>query len=346
MALRLVEVTLPGDELDELSGLLDEVTLVDLHVWKAGGDSGMAHILLDAQYAETVSDMLVDRYGQRDDFRIVLLSVEATVPQVEPPEEEQAQESEEGEEGESKGTQRVSREELYEDLSEASGLTPVYVVMVALSTVVAAVGLTRGDVAIVIGAMVIAPLLGPNVALSLAATLGDTGLARRSLKAIAAGLATAGALALLLGALFGADPSVPEIASRTHAQVGDIALALAAGAAGALAFTSAVPGVVVGVMVAVALLPPLVVAGLLAGAGHYRVATGAMILLLTNVTCINLAAIATFLLQKIRPRTWWEADRAKKATRLAVITWIVLLAVLLTLILLGQVEPGVTSGGR
>ncbi|MGD8816423.1 MAG: DUF389 domain-containing protein, partial [Acidobacteriota bacterium] len=98
-------------------------------------------------------------------------------------------------------------------------------------------------------------------------------------------------------------------------------------------------------MVAVALLPPLVVAGMLAGAGHYRVAAGAVVLLLTNVTCINLAAIATFLMQKIRPRTWWEEDRAKRATRLAVVTWVVLLAVLLALILLGQVEPGVTSTG-
>jgi len=345
MALRLVEVTLPRAELDELPGLLDEVTLVDLTVWETEGDGGLARILLDAQYAESVSDLLVERYGSRDDFRIVLLAVEATVPQIEPPEEEKKQAQAEGEGSEPKGPQRVSREELYEDLSEASELTWVYVVMVALSTVVAAAGLARGDVAIIIGAMVIAPLLGPNMALSLAATLGDPGLARRALKAITVGVATAGALSLLFGLLFGAELSNPQIAARTHAQVGDIALALAAGAAGALAFTSAVPGVVVGVMVAVALLPPLAVAGLLAGAGHYRVAAGALVLLLTNVTCINLAAIATFLLQKIRPRTWWEADRAKKATRLAVLTWIVLLAVLLGLILLGQVESGVTSAG-
>ncbi|MGD8817624.1 MAG: hypothetical protein PVJ51_10585, partial [Acidobacteriota bacterium] len=144
MALRLVEVTLPRAELDGLPGLLEEVTLVDLKLWDTDGNGGMARILLDAQYTETVSDLLVDRYGSRDDFRIVLLAVEATVPQIEQPEEEKKQAQAEGEGSESKGPQRVSREELYEDLSEASGLTWVYVVMVALSTVVAAVGLTRG----------------------------------------------------------------------------------------------------------------------------------------------------------------------------------------------------------
>jgi uncharacterized hydrophobic protein (TIGR00341 family) len=209
--------------------------------------------------------------------------------------------------------------------------------MVALSTVVAAVGLTRGDVAIVIGAMLIAPLLGPNVALSLACTLGDPILFRQSLKAMGVGAAIAAGLSLLMGLALNIDPGVPEIAARTHAGFGDVILALAAGGAGSLAFTSGVPAVVVGVMVSVALLPPLVSAGLLAGGGHESAAFGALILLLTNVTCINLAAVATFLIQKVRPRTWWEADRAGRATRRAVATWIVMLAILLTLMLLGHI---------
>ncbi|MCB9898641.1 MAG: DUF389 domain-containing protein, partial [Planctomycetes bacterium] len=124
----------------------------------------------------------------------------------------------------------------------------------------------------------------------------------------------------------------------------DIALALAAGAAGSLAFTSGVSGVVVGVMVAVALLPPLVVAGLLAGSGHWTLAARALVLLLTNVTCVNLAAVATFILRKVRPRTWWEGERAKKATRIAVTTWIVMLGVLLALMWLLHGPSGLPLG--
>lgn len=170
--------------------------------------------------------------------------------------------------------------------------------------------------------------------LGLACTLGDGGLARRSLRAIAIGLLIAAALSLLLGAVVGVDPEAPEIVSRTDVGFTSIVVALAAGAAGSLAFTSGVPAVVVWVMVAVALLPPLVVAGLLAGSGHGRLALGALILLVVNVTCVNLAAVATFLLQKVRPRTWWEVERAMRATVIAVTTWVLMLFLLVGLIVL------------
>jgi uncharacterized membrane protein len=90
-------------------------------------------------------------------------------------------------------------------------------------------------------------------------------------------------------------------------------------------------------MVAVALLPPLVVAGLLVGSGHLAAASGAAVLLLTNVTCVNLAAMAAFYWQEVRPRTYWEADRARKALRRAAVGWAVLLALLIGLVLSGRI---------
>jgi len=95
-----------------------------------------------------------------------------------------------------------------------------------------------------------------------------------------------------------------------------------------LAFTRGVPATIVGVMVAVALLPPLAAFGLLIGAGYLSLAFGAMILTLTNLICINLAGIITFLIQGVRPRTWWEAEKAKKASRTAIAIWFVLLVIL------------------
>lgn len=338
MPLRLLEATVPKEALERIPEFLQETQT--LHVWTSEDTkaTGVVRILLEARDTEAVSDLLMQHFGSDEGFRLILLPVEATVPAV----EEEASTPNEEDEGKTdtddQGPLRISREELYEDLAQASRLTPVYVVMVTLSTVVAALGLIRGDVAIVIGAMVIAPLLGPNVALALASTLGDVVLAIQSLKANGAGLATAAALSVLLGVVLPIDPAAPELAARTTPDVGDIILALAAGAAGSLAFTTGVPAVVVGVMVAVALLPPLVVAGLLAGAGHTAPATGALILLLTNVTCVNLAAVATFFIQKVRPRTWWEVERGKKATRIAVVTWFTMLLILLGLMLLGYIE--------
>lgn len=334
MPLRLVEVMIKeGDR--QVSSLLEGVPV--LSIWTAGSKDGndIVCILLDAKHTEALSDILTREFGSQDGFRIILLPVEATLPPIE--EAAEAKEEAMGPTPAEGEPERISREELYEDVAQGAKLTRVYVAMVALSTIVAAVGLIRDDIAIVIGAMVIAPLLGPNIALSLASTLGDLSLARRSLTTIGIGIAVATALAILLGVAFHVDPLVPAIHTRTHAGLADVALALAAGTAGSLAFTTGVPAVVVGVMVSVALLPPLVVMGLLLGSGYRELAFGSFMLLLTNITCVNLAAIFTFVVQKVQPRTWWEAKRAKEATRIALTIWIIMLAILVSLILSGQI---------
>lgn len=124
-----------------------------------------------------------------------------------------------------------------------------------------------------------------------------------------------------------------EIASRTHAGIYDVLLAVAAGTAGALAFTKGFPTALIGVMVAVALLPPAVTAGLLVGSGRLESAVRALGLLATNVACLNLAALVTFLGQGIQPRSFWDEKKAKKAAGRAVLFWlalVILLALVIT----------------
>jgi hypothetical protein len=75
-----------------------------------------------------------------------------------------------------------------------------------------------------------------------------------------------------------------------------------------------------------------VAAGLLLGSGHPALGLRALILLAINITCVNLAGVGTFLAQRVRPRTWWEAKRAKRATRRAGASWLGMLVVLLVLI--------------
>jgi uncharacterized hydrophobic protein (TIGR00341 family) len=164
------------------------------------------------------------------------------------------------------------------------------------------------------------------VALALAATLGDGALAGRAFKTIAAGVTTAALVSVAMGFVLPVDPAVDEIARRAEVGFSDLALALAAGSAGSLAFTTGISAALIGVMVAVALLPPLATAGLLIGGGYASQAWGALLLVLTNVACINLAGIATFLAQRVRPRTWWEEARAKRASRVALGIWLLIVA--------------------
>jgi uncharacterized hydrophobic protein (TIGR00341 family) len=335
MALRLIEMVLQEKDGDGVRTLLNECKVLEQRQIRLADGEILVRILLDAEQSETVLDLLEKNYAGREGNRVVILPVEATLPRAEEAEQEpDAAASPEQPPTEEKPPGRIGREELYEDIKDSARLSRVYMAMVALSTVVAAIGLNDNSVAVIIGAMVIAPLLGPNVALSLGTTLGDLSLLRQGLVTALAGVGAALALSVLIGVVLNVDPTLSEMASRTRVGLGDIAVALASGSAGALAFTTGISAVLIGVMVAVALLPPLVTSGLLLGGGHPALAMGAFSLFLVNLICVNLAGVTTFLVQGIKPTSWWEKDRAMKATRIAIALSVVLLAVLVGTILL------------
>jgi uncharacterized hydrophobic protein (TIGR00341 family) len=334
MALRLLEMVLQEKDGAGVRELLNKCKVLEHRQIRLVGGEVLVRILLDAEQSETVLDLLEKRYSGGEGNRVVILPVEATLPREQAEPEPEAAPASEQSPPEEKPPERISREELYEDIKSGARLSRVYMAMVLLSTIVAAIGLNQNSVAIIIGAMVIAPLLGPNVALSLGITLGDLALLRHALVTALAGIAAALALSVIFGVLLKVDPILPELAARTWVGLGDVAVALASGAAGALAFTTGVSATLIGVMVAVALLPPLVTSGLLLGGGHPALATGAFSLFLVNLICVNLAGVTTFVLQGIKPTSWWEKDRAVKATRIAIALSVVLLAVLVGMILL------------
>jgi len=334
MVLRLMQIFLPDSADQEFEDLLEEREV--LGRWRdEDAHQLVLHLLVPAEETEPIMDRFEDRYSDQKGFHVILSPVEAVLPRPDPEEEE-----EKAENGESEVTpgnnQRISREELYTNVVEELGVTFVFLAMTLLSAIVAAVGLIRDDVAVIIGAMVIAPLLTPNVALALATTLADFKLMWRAFFANVSGVLSAFAIAVVVGLIFGVNPDNEAISVRTNVNFGDMLLALAAGAAGTLAFTRGLSGAVIGVMVAVALMPPLVASGMLVGAGHLHSATGAMLLTVVNVICVNLAGVATFLIQGVRPRSWWETERAKTATRRAIAVWIILLFALAMILYLNQ----------
>lgn len=337
MPLRLMEVFIPGPGEHKVTDLIDEEKILSFWQDRPSESGSLVKMVLSVEQTEKVLDRLEQKFGGKDGFRVVLLPIEATLPRIEEntPEGSEAEGGGEREEAE-KEPLRISREELYSDIVDSTKSTGTFVAMVLLSAIVAAVGLMQDNVAIVIGAMVIAPLLGPNVALALATTLGDFKLGLNALKTGLLGFALALGLAVSVGYLLPVDPSITQIATRTRVDLSDIVLALASGIAGVLAFTSGASISLIGVMVAVALMPPLIAFGLLTGSGNLTEAFGAWLLLVTNLICVNLAGVTTFLVQGIRPRKWWEADKAKRATRIAITLWSVLLAILVAVILFSQ----------
>lgn len=261
MALRLIEFVVSEDNETRLENVLGDLQAIDFWQVPTGKCTILVRVLAEADQAEIIVSELEKRYAYKDKFRAILLEVKATSPPVQTPEDTSSEPFEKTE-SPKPSPERVACMELVTKMTDGVEISRNYILTVIMSVIVATVGLVRNNVAIIIGAMVIAPLLTPNMALSLAATLGDAHLARRALKANVLGILMAVVLAALVGLVLHADPAGSEIASRAEVGYSDIILALAAGGAGALAFTSGVSAALVGVMVAVAILPPLATAGL------------------------------------------------------------------------------------
>jgi uncharacterized hydrophobic protein (TIGR00341 family) len=319
--MKYVEVTAEAGSTDTIRAIADKVKAVDFRAGVPGEDGLQPmRILVNNEKVQSVLDTLQNVLGAQTSARIVVLNVEASLPKAEE------------EKGKPEKSANAAREAIYEAVKKNAQLDLNYVLLVMLSTVVSAIGLIENNVAVVIGAMVIAPLLGPNLALSLATALGDSLLVQRSIKTLLAGIL----LALLLSALIGAfwpDPlASPELLSRTDAGMDSIALALASGAAATLSLTTGLSTTLVGVMVAVALLPPAVTMGIMLGQANLGLAAGAGLLLAVNIVCVNLASKIVFLVKGIRPRTWLEKEKAKRAMTVYVLGWLVTLMILILFI--------------
>ena len=342
MPLRVIELITPRQDKEEVIKSLEEHRPGEGYVyWMSPLEDDTAlcfRIVLDVEESEDVMDKLENLFAWSEKYRLVVYDAQATVPRLSEPAKEKEPEGETGEEN-GNGTKRknrISREELYADVLDTSLLGRNFMMLVLLSSIIAVIGLVRDNVAIIIGAMVLAPLLGPNVGLSLATTLGDRDLAAASSRTLAVGIAITLAVSVLFGMVFGLPAESVQLAERSVIAYSDVILAIVSGVAGIISFTMGVPTSLVGVMVALALLPPLTACGIFLGAADFARAGGAGLLFLANVICLNLAGVLTFLVQGIQPLTWWERKRAKAATLRGVLIWTALLLALLGVLVLSH----------
>ncbi len=336
MPLRLLEIHHPKASKDysppakaDIEGLFDDISIIK--IWREKTDEEViTKVLLPSECTEAALDILQNKFSDLEDFRIIILSPEATIPIQE--KEEEDEKEKEKKKSEKKSAERKSVQEIYQNIMEDAEISKTYVVLILLASVVAAIGVLRNDVAVIIGSMVIAPLITPIMALSFATTLADSKLAKSALATGAVGFALAVGVGILFGLFFNVSVSNPQITARTQVSMLYILLALSAGVAGSLSITRDVSRALVGVMVAVALLPPLVIIGLLIGSYNWISALGATLLFLVYLVSLNLSGIITFVIQGIDPRQWWEKKKAKRFVKRAVVVWGLLL-VLLALII-------------
>ncbi|MGD7043238.1 TIGR00341 family protein [Jeotgalibacillus proteolyticus] len=321
MTLQLLEVYAPRDflNMEEIEGKFPVVSF-----WTADKEleKKLTRILVETNDVERILDYLENLPGGMDTYQAILLPVQTYLPRKEEKQEEKEKE-----------LQRASRHELFTSVEESSRTSISYMLFIVFSSLVAAVGIIKNSPAIVIGAMVIAPLIGPVTAVSFASVLGDFKLIWKASLTSIYGLGIPIAIAALFSFFFSPPIYSDEFLARTDIQVVDVIVALASGAAGALSFVKRNEGALVGVMVSVALLPPAVVFGMSIGSGSFRDAIVPFILLLVNINSILLSAVVVFWLSGIKPARWEDQQNANTSRKLSLLFVSVISIVLLVAII-------------
>ncbi|MGI6549335.1 MAG: TIGR00341 family protein [Syntrophomonadales bacterium] len=187
------------------------------------------------------------------------------------------------------------RRVIYQKITDLSSPSPSFHLMVCLSTIIAAFGLLSNSVAVVIGAMLVAPLMGPIFGIALSLSTGNSSLLRRALVAEIIGIMMAVGLSYIIGLVPIRPDFGSEILARTQPTIYDIIVALASGLAGAYALVDEkISPALPGVAIATAIVPPLATVGLNLATGQWSMAGGAASLFLVNFLCIEFAAAVVF----------------------------------------------------
>ena len=197
--------------------------------------------------------------------------------------------------------ERADRKALAERIEAGAHGGVDYYVMMVLSSGLASLGLLEDSAAVVIGAMLVAPLMGPLIGAGLALAQGNSKLFRNAIGVALAGVATGLAVSVVAGMLNpGFEPSL-EVEARGSPDILDLGVAVLSGFVAAYAMgRPGVAGTLAGVAIAAALVPPLCVVGIGFTNARPVVAANAAVLLLTNLVAIILSAATAFVMLGVR----------------------------------------------
>lgn len=194
------------------------------------------------------------------------------------------------------------RAEVYQRMHRAARPNIDFFILIGLAAMIATLGLLQGSPAVIIGAMLVAPLMSPILAIAMAIVRGNVYLLRLSAGATLLGVVLAVSLGIAVTLVAPAGVVTGEILARTRPNLLDLLVALASGAAGGYAIArKEVATALPGVAIAAALVPPLGVVGYGTATAQLDIAGGSLLLFSTNLISIVFASAVVFLLLGFRP---------------------------------------------
>jgi uncharacterized hydrophobic protein (TIGR00271 family) len=188
------------------------------------------------------------------------------------------------------GDDALDRSLILASVARDARLDKKFLLLIILAAMIATLGLLQSSTAVVIGAMLVSPLMGPIMGVGFGLATLESNLIRRSLVTLAAGMAVAVLVAMLIIWLSPIRDVTPELRARTQPTLLDLGVAVVGGIAGVYAIMRKLSGVMVGVAIATALVPPLSTVGFGLATGRFDFAVGAALLFLTNTLAIAFAA--------------------------------------------------------
>lgn len=217
---------------------------------------------------------------------------------------------------------QVNHRTVIKDIYLEVDISPGYFLFLTLSNLIALFGLITNSAAVVIGAMLISPLMGPILSCGFAFITGDWMIGRKALRKVTLSVAVTLVVAAIATYLSPLHDVTGEILSRTRPNLFDLVIAFFAGIAGAIAictkknYITIVPGVAI----ATAVIPPLSVAGFGIGTWNFSVAGGGFFLFFTNFVAIIFATAIIFYLYGFKPGISTELGTAQLKKRIAILT--------------------------
>ena len=328
--MRLVQLTVPSGKLETVRAALDDEG-VDFVITEETSDrqyAAIAYIPLPTNAVEPVLERLREAGVDESTYTVILDAQTVVSRDFEKIEERYA---------EAEDTDRIAQAEL---VATALDLVPplrAYLVMTVVSAVIATAGLLLDSPAVVVGSMVIAPLIGPAMTASVGTVVVDEEMFTRGVKLQVVGLllsvASAAVFAWFVRTVNLVPPitdvtAIPEVRERLAPDFLSLVVAIGAGVAGSLSMTTGVSSALVGVMIAVALIPPAATVGIGIAWGRPMVSLGSGVLVLVNLLSINLAALVVLRYSGYRPTQWFRLNEARGATVRRVAVLVVAIVVL------------------
>lgn len=182
----------------------------------------------------------------------------------------------------------IPHEQILEQVEQDASLSFNFSFMLVIASGIATIGLLLNSPAVIIGAMLISPLMGPIVAGGMALATLDADLGRRAARTLIVGIGAAILFTALIVFFSPVRELTPELLARTRPNLFDLIVAILSGAAGGYAMIRGRGGAIVGVAIATALMPPLATVGYGLVTMQWIVARGALLLFITNIAAIGL----------------------------------------------------------